>query len=92
MPYRFHKPKYDDVDYHIPGIEFRHDAQDISDFIARLGEPQRSICHAVVLDGENIGEVAAAHHLSRQRVGKILRSSLLPLAEDFGLVPRHFRK
>ena len=91
MQYHYHKPDNDDVEYFEPRMESRHDAQDISDFIARLGEPQRSICHAVVLDGENIGEVAAAHHLSRQRAGKILRSSLRPLAEDLDIVPRRRR-
>ena len=88
MPYRCHKSPRADVEYFEPLIESRHDASDITDFINRLREPQRSICHAVVLDGENIGQVAAAHHLSRQRVGKILRSSLRPLAEDLDIIPR----
>ena len=85
MRYRFHEQR-GDTEYFEPSIEPPGTA-DIADFIAGLEEPQRSICHAVVLDGEKIGSVAAAHHLSRQRVGKILRTSLLPLAEDFGIAP-----
>jgi len=87
MQYRFrNRRRRDDVEYFEPQVGTSHSAMDISDFILRLDEPERSICRAVVLNGEKIGHVAAAHHLSRHRVGQILRSSLLPLAEDFGIV------
>ena len=87
MHYRFLERR-DDAEYFEPRIDPPQCSADITDFIARLAEPQRSICHAVVLDGEKIGRVAAMHHLSRQRVGKILRTSLLPRAEDFEIGPR----
>ena len=92
MPYRCHRKFRDDVEYLEPFIEPPHNATDITDFILRLQEPERSICRSVVLEGEIIGQVAAAHRIPCHRVGQILRSSLLPLAEDFGIVPRHFRK
>ena len=88
MPYRCRKTDHADVEYFEPQIDPSFDAADIADFIGHLSEPSRSICRAVILDGENIRHVVATHGLSRQRISKILRSSLLPLAEDFEIVPR----
>lgn len=89
MPYRYRRhDRRDDVEYFEPEIGPECCASDIADYILALAEPSRSICRAIVLNGENIGKVAALHGLSRQRVGKILRTSLLPLAEDFEIVPR----
>lgn len=87
MPFRCRKQNNPDVEYFEPQVTTPFDTMDIADFILhRLHEPERSICHAVVLQGENIGHVAAVHHLSRKRIGQILRTSLLPLAEDFDIV------
>jgi DNA-directed RNA polymerase specialized sigma24 family protein len=85
MQYHYN-PDRDDVEYFEPFVEPKN--SDIADFILGLDEPQRSICSAVVLDGENIGTVAAAHNLTRRRIGKILRSSLRPLAEEFEIIPQ----
>ena len=88
MPFRYRKNHDQDVEYFEPIVESTHDAADIADFINQLQEPQRSICSAVVLDGEKISNVAAVHHLTRYRIGKILRASLRPLAEELQIVRR----
>ena len=89
MPSRYRRrDRHDDVEYFEPQIEPECCASDIADYILALSEPSRSICRAVVLEGTNIGRVASLHGLTYQQVGKILRASLLPLAEDFEIVPR----
>ncbi len=89
MPYRCrkcHKLQPDDVEYFEPVVEESRDTGDIRDFIADLDEPDRSVCSSVILDGEKIGAVAAAYSMSRNRVAKILRTSLRPLALELGIV------
>ena len=88
MPYRCHKTKRDDVEYFEPRIDPPLDELDIADFIGRLAEPDRTICRAVVIEGERISRVAATCKISSHRVRTILRTSLLPLAQDFALAPK----
>ena len=88
MPYRCRKLQIDDVEYFEPSIDPPLDELDIAGFIGQLAEPDRTICRAVVIEGERISRVAATCKLSCCRVRKILRTSLLPLARDFALTPK----
>lgn len=85
MPYRCKKNA--DVEYFEPRIEIPYNALDIADYIRSLKEPERSICTAVILDGEHIKHVASDCKVSRKSIMQIMRSALLPLAEELGIVP-----
>ena len=85
MQYRFHDIHAEDVEFFEPAVQPPSStAEDIREYIQALREPDRTICSAVVLQGNPVSHVAAGMHLSHARVTKILRSSLRPLAEDMG--------
>lgn len=80
--------QYESHDEYVePRIKTDFSAMDISDYILSLPEPARSICRAVVLEGRKVSHVARIFKISRDRIGRIMRNALRPLAEDFDIVP-----
>ena len=80
--------QYESHDEYVePRIETDFSAMDISEYILSLPEPARSICRAVVLEGRKVSQVARIFKVSRDRISRIMRNALRPLAEDFDIVP-----
>lgn len=64
-------------------IEPDYFAMDIRTFILSLPEPKRSICQAVILEGEKIADVRKIYGVTRWQLIEIIRDALMPLARDY---------
>lgn len=58
---------------------------DIYIYIEQLPEPQRGICHAVIIDGESIATVAKRYRLSSKTILRRARKALAVLAAAYDI-------
>ena len=58
---------------------------DIRDYIASLPEPQKSLCHALVIEGESTNSVAGRFNVTQKTILRRTRKALAPLAVQFDI-------
>lgn len=58
---------------------------DIRDYIASLPEPQKSLCHALVIEGESTDSVAGRFNVTQKTILRRTRKALAPLAVQFDI-------
>lgn len=58
---------------------------DIRDYIAALPEPQKSLCHALVIEGESTNSVAGRFNVTPKTILQRTRKALAPLAVQFDI-------
>lgn len=58
---------------------------DIADYIKQLPEPQRSMCHALVIDGYTSSRVAKMFSVTKKTVMRRSRKALAALAIQYGI-------
>lgn len=58
---------------------------DICDYIAALPEPQRSLCRAMVIDGESTDNIASRLNVTPREVLRRTRKAFAPLAVQYDI-------
>jgi len=58
---------------------------DICDYIAMMTEPQRSICHAMVIEGESANIIAGRFNVTPKTIRRRTRKALAPLAVQYDI-------
>ena len=58
---------------------------DICDYIAALPEPQRSLCRAMVIDGESTDNIASRLNVTSKTILRRTRKALAPLAVQYDI-------
>lgn len=58
---------------------------DIGGYIAALDEPNRSLCSALILEGESVKDVALAMNVSTKTILRRTRKALANLGANYGI-------
>lgn len=58
---------------------------DIRAFIARLPEPNRGICYALIIDGRDTKSIASSFNINPRTVLRRSRIAMAPLALDYDI-------
>lgn len=60
-------------------------SDDITAFILALPEPEKSICHALIIRGDRKGVVAKRYQKTTTEITRLARSALLPIGLEYDI-------